>query len=166
MYLKNLLPFENYVLITKLSVEEVLRRLNIYIQPRQSIVKFISRSDFTKTYSGEINGNTFNMIRNINYRNSFLPLIEGQIERAEGSTHIYIKMKLVTTTLVFISIWLGILGLLSVLTIYRVLQYGLSSNSYFSIVMFILGVLIIHFGFKRESKKSKEFLAELLESVD
>ena len=173
MILKNVLPFENYVLTTKLSVDEVLKRIadNIQQKPGFSFPTF-SRN-YTKPYTGEISGTTFTMSRNINYRNSFLPVITGQISTYLGQTQINIKMRPIIFVLIFISFWLGIVGLVCIgmllaglFQIKQILQNGFSPMILIPFVMFAFGCLLTHFAFKEESKNSKEFLARLLESID
>ena len=105
MIFKIFLPFENYILTTKLSVAEVLNRLANNIENKQGLSFFNLSRTYTKAYTGQIIGTTFTMSRNINYRNSFLPVITGQITRYLGQTQIKIKMRPVIFVLVFISLW-------------------------------------------------------------
>ena len=113
------------------------------------------------------------MSRNINYRNSFLPLITGQVTTFLGQTQVNIKMRPVTIVLIFISFWLGVVGLvclgillIGLLKFRQILQEGFSPMLFIPFAMFAFGCLLTHFAFKGESKNSKEFLARLLESID
>jgi hypothetical protein len=173
MILKNILPFENYVLTTKLSSEEVLKRVADNIQQKKSFNSSTFNRNYTKPYTGQIIGMTFTMNRNINYRNSFLPVIAGQITTYPGQTQINIKMRPAIFVLIFISFWLGIVGLvclgtllIGLLQFRQILQNGFSPMILIPFGMFAFGCLLTHFAFKGESKNSKEFLATLLESVD
>lgn len=173
MSLKNVLTFENYVLTTKLSVDEVLKRIADNIQQKQSFSFSAFSRNYTKPYTGQISGTAFTMSRNIDYRNSFLPVITGQISTYLGQTQINIKMRPVTIVLIFISFWLGIVGLVCIgtllaglLQIKQILQNGFSPILLIPFGMFAFGCLLTHFAFKGESKNSKEFLAILLESID
>ncbi len=172
MNFRNILPFENYILKTKLSVDEVLNRLADNIQKEQGFVFSNFNNNYTKSYSGQIIGMTFRMSRNINYRNSFLPVITGQISTCIGQTQISIKMRPVTFVLIFISFWLGIVGLVCIgmliaglLQLKQILQNGFSPMLLIPYGMFAFGCLLTHFAFKGESEKSKEFLARLFESI-
>lgn len=173
MILKNVLPFENYVLTTRLSVDEALKRIADNIQQRQSFSLSKFSRNYTKPYTGQIIGTTFTMRRNINYRNSFLPIITGQITTFLGQTQVNIKMRPVTVVLIFMSFWLGIVGLVCIgmllaglLQFKQILQNGFSPMLFIPFGMFAFGCLLTHFSFKRESKNSKKFLAGLLESID
>ena len=173
MNLKNLLPFENYVLKTRLSPEEVLKRIDDNIQQNPDTGFFIFSQNYSKPYTGQIIGNSFAMRRNINYRNSFLPVIKGQVTTFVGQTQVNIKMRPETIVLIFISIWLGIAGLvcivillIGILELKQVLKNGISPELLIPFGMLVFGCLLTHFAFKIESKKSKEFLATLLQSID
>jgi hypothetical protein len=173
MIFKKFLPFENYVLTTKLSVDEVLNRLANNIENKQDFnFSNLSRT-YSKAYTGQIIGTTFTMTRNINYRNSFLPEINGQITTYLGQTQVNIKMRPMIFLLVFISLWLGIVGLVcigillaGIFQFKQVIQNGFSPMLFIPFGMFAFGCLLTYFAFKGESKNSKEFLARLLESVD
>jgi hypothetical protein len=173
MILKKILPFENYVLTTKLSVDEVLNRLSNNIENKQGFSFSNLSRTYTKAYTGKIIGTTFTMTRNINYRNSFLPEITGQITTYLGQTQVNIKMRPVISVLVFISLWLGIIGLVcigillaGIFQFKQVIQNGFSPMLFIPFGMFAFSRWLTHFAFKGESKYSKEFLARLLESVD
>ena len=173
MILKNVLPFENYVLTTRLSADEVLKRVAANIQQKQAFSFSTFSRNYTKPYTGQITGTTFKMSRNIYYRNSFLPIITGQITTYLGQTQVNIKMRPVIVALIFISFWLGIVGLvcigillLGLLQFRQILQNGFSPMLFIPFGMFVFGCLLTHFGFRGESKNSKEFLARLLESID
>jgi hypothetical protein len=75
--------------------------------------------------------------------------------------------------LIFISSWLGIIGLMCIgalltelLQLRQILQNGFSSMLLIPFGMFVFGCLFTYFAFKGDSKNSKKFLARLLESVD
>jgi hypothetical protein len=167
------LPFENYMLTTKLSVDEVLKRIADNIQQKQGFSFSTFSRNYTKPYTGQIIGTTFTMNRNINYRNSFLPVITAQITPFPGQTQVNIKMLPTTFTLIFISFWLGVVGLACIGTLFMgLLQFGQILRNGFSPIfllpfgMFVFGYLLVYVGFKVESKKSKIFLANLLEYIE
>ncbi len=169
MNLKKYLPFENYVLTTKLSAEEVYKRLSENIEPKKTFRLSKFNHNATKPYEGEISGNSFSISRIISYRNSFLPAIHGEISTFPGQTQIQIKMRPFTIVLIFMSFWLGIVGLICVgmllmgfFRIAEILKTGFSPILLIPFGMFIFGCLLVNLAFKAESRKSKEFLAALL----
>ncbi len=173
MNIKKYLPFENYVLTSKLSLEEVTRRLADNIEPKKSFRFSGFNKSSNKPYEGQISNGTFTISRIINYRNSFLPVVTGHISTFIGKTQINVKMQPVTFVLIFIFLWLGIVGLaclviilVGLLQFQQVLQNGFSPMILISFGMFLFGCLFTTLAFKAESKKSKEFLEQLFEGEE
>ncbi|MBZ5857738.1 hypothetical protein [Flavihumibacter profundi] len=170
MTLKNIFPFESYTLESKLSVEEIKRRISENLDPKKTPQFSFVRNESTKPYRGNISNDSFEIIRIINYRNSFLPTISGNINGFLGKTQIRIKMRPSIVIIVFMSLWLGLVGLIclfiligGLLQAKQITQNGFSFGLLIPFIMFLFGWLLILFGFKSESKKSKEFLSTLLE---
>jgi hypothetical protein len=169
MKLAKILPFENFTITTKLPLNEVMERLSKNITPRSTSIFSFNR-DISKPYTGKIYANTFEISRVIDYKNSFLPNINGTVNTFLGKTEVTIKMKPFTMVIVFMAIWLGFVGLACVGIIgYFLLnanRISMSSFSFASIVpfvMFIFGCLLFSIPFRSEANKSKTFLLELLQ---
>lgn len=167
--LKKYLPFENYVLTTNLSADEVYQRLSDIIEPKKTFRLSMFNRNSTKPYEGEISRNSFTISRIISYRNSFLPIIHDDISTLFGQTQIQIKMRPETFVVIFMSLWLGAVGLACIgmllrglFQIRQILQTGFSPMLLIPFGMFIFGCLLTILAFKEESKKSKKNLATLL----
>jgi hypothetical protein len=162
------LPFENHLFTTTLSTLEVLHRIKENIEPNQGFILASSKRRYSKPYTGQINGLTFSMTRNINYRNSFIPVITGQLITYSNQTEVKVKMRLNTFVLVFITFWLGTVGLVclgeiitGLLRFKQILFTGFSPALIMPFIMFTFGYLLVILAFKAESKKSMKFLEEL-----
>lgn len=174
MSLKRFLPFEKITLTTKLSSEEVHKRLKENIEPKKYFPESVFNRNSAKEYEGEIIGNTFkiNQIL-VGRRNSFAPTISGNISSYLGQTNVNIRMQLLPSVTILMSLWLGIVGLVclallfvGLLQVKHILMNGFSPMFLIPFVMFAFGILLTIFGFKSESKKAKEFLTELLEGKE
>ncbi len=126
-----------------------------------------------KPYQGEVSPNRFKISRVIYYRNSFLPIIKGELKADLGGTRLDIKMSLHPFVIVFMAIWFGGVGLGAMATIFGALstliQEGITSlPSLFPLGipwgMFIFGYLLVMGFFKFEAAKSKAFFQKLFES--
>jgi hypothetical protein len=165
------LPFENYVLTTNLSVDEVRDRLANNVEPQKKASISSSKQNTSKPYQGSIVNNSFKIFRIINYRNSFVPVISGEISQAYGKTEIAVKMKPVLFVLIFMAFWIGTVGVIcvcilvmAVLEFKDLIQNGFSPPILIPFGMFIFGYLLITLSFKYESSTSKEFLKDLFEA--
>jgi hypothetical protein len=165
------LPFENYVLTTNLSVDEVRNRIISNIEAKRTRFITSSNNNTSKPYEGTFFNNTFKISRIINYKNSFLPEITGEISQAWGKTEISIKMKPVIYVLIFMAIWLGGVALacigvlvVGIINFKDIIHNGFSPMVLTPFGMSIFGYLLITFGFKYESKIAKEYLKNLFEA--
>lgn len=171
MKFSSLLPFEKYVLATSLTAEEVLRRVGNSIQAENDYTWSAFRRVYSKPYRGAVTGLSFRMIRNINYRNSFLPVIRGRVTSFSGHTEVMINMRPAGLIIVFMSFWLGLTGLVcigillnGILQFREILQNGFSPAFIIPFIMFAFGSGLFLYGFKSESNQSKQFLADLVKA--
>jgi len=173
MSFKKFLPVENYTLTTKLSVEEVRIRIDNNTEAKKNFRFFSGDSNSAKAYEGHITGNRFTISRVIGYRNSFLPIITGDISSFAGQSQIKIKMRLQPFALIFIVAWLSIVGIVcSGIVIGQILQVTgkftvkFSPMLFIPFAMFIFGCLLTYFAFNKERNIAKQFLARLLEGKE
>lgn len=100
--LQHFLPLENVTYTTKLPVDKVLQQLAKQTEPKK-IFRW-GKGERT-TYEGTVEGNSFSISRIIGYRNSFLPVIKGEVtENAKGTT-IKVRMRLQLFVLLFLFLW-------------------------------------------------------------
>lgn len=157
------LPYENYYLTTKLTPSQVTFTLkdNI-IAPSQNIFRF--NTNTAKPYEGYLEGNRFEISRIINYRNSFLPIINGQINSYGNGSRIHVKMRMHAFVSALMFVWLGFVTLLGSGIINLLLrEKRFYTDGFFILFMFLFGYGLTVGGFKYESAKSKKFLAYLLQ---
>lgn len=162
------LPYENIHYVTSLQTDDLINRLEIITEktknpyPNYILCKYKFK---TNTYIGELDGLTFSMRRNINYRNSFLPLINGTIYTNESQTSIQVTMRLSLLVIVFMTIWCG--GCL--FACYPIV-FSLFTNEDFKsfqlipLFMTLFGYLLTLGGFKYESIMTKKDLKKLFEA--
>jgi hypothetical protein len=173
MNLKQFLPVENFTLTTKLSAEEVCNRIANKIEPKKSFRMLLFSTSSSKPYEGYVNTGAFKINRIIRYKNSFLPLIEGQIYSKASKTFIKIEMNVLKWV---VAIVIGIVGVfviggMAFNTIFSANSKGSFPENFifhplFIFVLPLFFYVVVYFSFKFESKKSKYFLATLLEGEE
>jgi len=120
-----------------------------------------------KPYEGSVNGNSFSITRIIVYRNSFLPRINGIIEKDFNGNKINVKMRLHVFVIVFMFIWFGGIGIGCLAVLATGFKFGSQNFEPMSLIpfgMLIFGYALVTGGFKYESIKSKKYLAQLFEA--
>tara|TARA_Y100001934_G_C11866151_1_gene546528 strand:+ start:24 stop:533 length:510 start_codon:yes stop_codon:yes gene_type:complete len=162
------LPFDNITYRTKLDLDEIQKRINEVIEPKKTFrMTGIFGSNNHKPYEGCVNGNSFSLTRIIGYRNSFLPRINGEIEKDFNGSKINVKMRLHVFVIVFMFIWLGGVGIGCLAVLATGFKFGSQSFEPMSLIpfgMLIFGYALVTGGFKYESIKSKKYLAQLFEA--
>ena len=159
-----LLPFDNLTLYSPYSPEAAISRLQAVVEPRRSFALFTTRQ---MPYEGWIKVSEFEITHIIRYRNSFLPVIKGNIQTIIGGTNINIQMKPNVFVLLFMAVWLGGTGIGFFSTLIPYLtgdQQADLGAVLFTGGMFFLGYLLIMFGYKSEARKSKRFFLELFQA--
>jgi len=159
------LPFESITYRTELPLEEVITRLRKNIKEKK---KFFDRSyhfdNFSQPYAGTLKENDFKISREINYRNSFLPVISGRVEQERKGTIISIKMRPHLAVLIFMVFWFSGVSIGALAFTLPVLTGGdFEGASLIPVGMLVFGYLLTTLGFKYESKKSRKFFEELFE---
>lgn len=160
-------PFENIIYRTRLEPDEIQQRLNDIIEPKESFrLRGIFGSIDHLPYEGIVFGNSFNIIRIIGYLNSnfFLPRISGVIEKEIDGSKIQVKMRLHHFVMVFMIIWLGGVGIGAIVATSKLFDHVTFEPIAFAFGMILLVLIMVIGGFKYESIKSKEYLAQLFEA--
>ncbi|MFH7015615.1 hypothetical protein [Flavobacterium sp. FlaQc-47] len=167
--IKKILPFEKLIYRSNLTKEELLSHLQNEIEAEKSFGFGAKSFSYSKPYIGKIYNNSFEIKRAINYRNSFLPVIQGEIQNDINGSKINIRMNLVEIVKIFMIIWLGGVFIACLATSYTLIfTNDLNSESgffmYIPFFMLALGILMVYFGFKIESKKSAKDLEGILKA--
>lgn len=149
--IKNILPFENLIYKSSLSKDELIQHIKKELETKNS-------------YSGKVLENNFRIKREINYRNSFLPVITGEIFDSTNGSKIMVKMRLILFVQIFISIWLSGVFLAIIFCVVTIINDNSASLFILSIpsIMFVVGCTMTVLAFKYESKKSNKDLEVLL----
>jgi len=165
--IKDILPFENLIYNSSLKKDELILRFKNEIETEKAFGFGAYKHAYSKPYIGSIYNNTFEIKRAINYRNSFLPVIKGEINDDLNGSKINIKMSLPLIVKGFMIFWLGGVFLACLGTLFTIIYNdGLNSEGkYFLFIpfaMLIFGLAIVIFGFKVESKKSIKDIERIL----
>lgn len=166
------LPYEKYTIHTRLSEEEVVKRLQSIIEYRNPFtLNIFKTASAYRSYEGKISEKTFKMSRIISYRNSFLPVIKGTVSTYLDKTEVAVSMQLVLFVKIFIIFWLTATGIValgvSIVILTALFQLNFNKLSFALLIpigMFFFGYLLTLLAFKGEAKKSREELDTLLEA--
>jgi hypothetical protein len=150
-----LIPFEKIVYETKLPINTVLDRLHSIIEPEQNYFYDTTIREYVKSFRGKLSNKSFKIVRNINYRNSALPIIKGKIIQENEKVTVIVFIRTNLFTIIFMQFW-------TFIHLFMILVTSL----YFLMVIFpifIFGIVLNLHGYNIESKKAKEIFSEVLE---
>lgn len=155
------LPFERITYTTDQTGKEVMEKLNEFVEPK----KFGFGKKYSKEYEGVVNPDSFEISRIINYRNSFLPQINGTIHPSNAGTQIDVTMRLNAFVIFFLIVWcsFAIMFFIGICAM-SIRDHNVSINSFIPLLMLLFVYILTMFGFKTESKKSKEYLRKSFEA--
>ncbi len=146
---------EKISLISPLSIDESRKRLSDNLEPGNFARRMSTRfKKGSKKYIGEINYNKFRINRIIQYRNNFIPFIDGEfIPQANNSTKIKLNMMPHRFSLMSLALVTLVLPVLA----YRANEWGI-----LIVILIVLPLTIA--GFKFETRKAKQDLTKIFEA--
>ncbi|MGX5686200.1 hypothetical protein ACWKWW_16760 [Chryseobacterium cucumeris] len=149
------LPFERIIYRTSLSEQEVLTRLSGFVEPK----KFGLGKNYIKEYEGSVDNNSFEISRVIQYRNSFLPQINGKIQNGNNGTQIQVTMSLNAFVFFFLIVWCSFALIFFIgVSIKTIREKEISVELFLPLGVFLFVYALTMVGFKSESKQAKEYL--------
>ena len=107
-------PSRDLTLLSPLSAAAATAKLKSVVAPMASWQDRIKPSGWVRNggFMGEVRDDgTFDILRDINYRNSFLPFIKGRIDSDGGGSRITARMAMHKAVVIFTTFWLAFVTL-------------------------------------------------------
>jgi hypothetical protein len=154
------LPFERFAIETPLVPAEVAERLRHATRSRSL---FRAGPTDGKPFIGSVSDSEFRIVRAINYRNSFLPVVRGRIKQTVDGTRVEVSMRLAGFVFAFMCFWLGFVALFFLgFLVASLSRHQLTWFVLFPLGMFVFGSVLTVGAFKLEAGRSRECLESLL----
>ena len=150
-----LFPRKKFIIETAISPDVVLERINDVTEPK----KLFGSS---KYFSGSISSSNFKISKNISYRNSFLPVIVGNVEPSSKGSNVTVTMRLHRFVFVFMCIWFFGVGIGCIAALLNLDAFSFHSLIPFGMLVFGGGLVSRAFG--GEASKQKIKLIELIKN--
>ena len=143
-----------------------MKRLSYIVEPEKMFRFSMFGRASTKPYEGQIRGRSFHITRIINYRSSFLPLVDGVVERGIASaTFIKVKMQLHVLTAIFLVVWCGAAGVcLIAFTIQAISEGKFNEAILASLGMLLFAYALTMGAFKYEANRTKKDLLDVFQA--
>jgi len=153
------LPFARFSIDTNLSHAETRNRLVAAVETRR--FTFWSKSE--RPFLGRVEMNEFRIRRNINYRNSFLPIIRGCIQAQERGSRVQGTMRPHALVLAFLVFWCaGVVVIGGAVSFAMLAESGRRADALLPVGMLLFAWLLTSIGFTFEARKAERVLRELV----
>jgi len=159
------LPFDRLTLVTARSHAETIAVLN---EATGELRLNLFGPSSEKPFIGEIHGARSQIRRDINYRNSFLPVISGEFEAQGPHVLIHLRMRMIVFTMIFMAFWMIITLPLASISLLSLLgkSFFEAKVELIALAFPIFGYLLCMCGFHYERRKSIRALKELLSATE
>ena len=157
------MPIYRFQFESPLTARAVLERVRTVTReaPRfwQSVKEsFSGRQADGIPFIGVVEGNSFQLRRDIRYRNSFLPQVKGRVEATAGGTMVFVTMHLHPAVGVFMVLWLGGVGVAAFDLLAS--AHGSAVPALIPLGMFVFGIALTAVGFYPEAFKARRLLEQ------
>jgi len=117
-----------------------------------------------RPFEGEVREDGFTISRVINYRNSFLPVIEGKVVAKGDGSELHVELRPARAVRLFLSIWLGFLGVFATLSFIPLSRGEMDGLLLLVLPIFMgsFGIVISHAGFSHEHGRALKELSKIL----
>jgi hypothetical protein len=160
-----LIPFDRVTLVVPASAEVTRERLQASVGKHTwNVFKRDSHSPFL----GEVGPDRFKIVRNINYRNSWMPVLVGRITQEGANAVIRVRLRLVTFVLVFTSFWI-VMATFGALAITWRSFSATDPSRWISLLILgfpAFGYALCMGGFLYERERTLKALKDLLQAVE
>lgn len=164
------IPYEKLTISSGYRAKEVLERIAEHTEMDMTFKKrFLGRIKMRSdhAYEGIVTDKGFEISRVIFYRNSFLPVIIGEVCDQPFGSEIHLTLRMNSVVIIFAMIWMGFVTLACL----GVLVAGIITGKFDRILMipfgmWLFGVVLFLGGFKFESIRSRNHLMELLNAQE
>ncbi len=164
-------PFHRLRLETSIPAAYVLQRLQGVVVPR----KWWRFSGSHPEFEGVVTGTTFKISRIINYRNSFLPIMAGEVHpRLQGGTRIDIEMRMAWLVALFMLLWAALPAAIVAAALLHV-DLGLSKSGGpqhpslqlfgAAAAMLLFGYMLCAIAFNIEAQRARTLLLKILDAT-
>ncbi len=156
-----LLPYERLELRSPLGPDEAAARLTAAVAARRWSFKAPP-----EPFTGWVRGRQFEVMRTIRYRNSFLPVVTGEIAPDAAGARIRVVMRLHLAVAAFMIVWFGFVLTFAVAAVVSMLRHSPDAPGYTFLAvpaaMAAFGYGLVSLGFWPEVRKARTLLAEIL----
>jgi hypothetical protein len=155
------LPWRHYVAVSQKEPARIVAAIQNATAPRR---QFWEARNSSAPFEGAVDQGRFTLSRIISYRNSFLPVITGQIIPVPTGSQVVISMRPSWFALVFWVVWMS--GVTAFLAILLLLRRGVQNRPIgitVALGLFLFGYLLCAASFGFEARRAYQMLRNMID---
>jgi hypothetical protein len=141
--------FHSYQVESSLIADDCIIALDLELDPWEMI-----SCPSNKKFIGDVSKKGFKIVRNIAYRNTFMPIISGSFTSLQNGTLVMIRMRMHIFAIFFAIIW-------NFVVICSLVAATKTSDILISLGIFVWGGVMVYGGFWSEVRKTKPVIREV-----
>jgi len=154
------LPYDTIDLVVNEPLEQARIRLMNNVGPGSLRAVFSSAEE--RPFSGKVEATKFKIYRKIQYRNSFLPILNGTLEQHLSGTRISVRMRMHLLVIAFLAVWIG--TSISFAMPFTAVAFWVEIGQ--AGIMIGAALLMTYAGFWYEAKRSKKAFLEIFAGTE
>lgn len=117
-----------------------------------------------REFRGEVKPASFRIVRRVQFRNSFAPILEGHVREIEGGSEIAMSLFVPTSLLLFVVIWTVMTAVAAMFVVQQMMfEQGFEMALTFAMgTIPLVGLCVAWLGFSLEATNSQRLIKELL----
>lgn len=144
---------------TALSPEQAKDALAADVKPGGLLALDLHRD--TRRFRGEVGAGSFRIVRRVQTRNSFTPVVEGQVAAIPGGAEVKVSLYLHRSVLFFVAAWFVVATVIAVSLV--AMTRSEAPAIIYSVLLFpLIAPLIAWLGFSMEVPRTVELVQEKL----
>ena len=144
--------------------EQVTEALSREVKPGTMMELDWGRQKDAREFRGEIRENSFRIVRRVQFRNSFAPILEGRVNSIDGGSELSVAMFVPTSVLLFVIVWTVLAAGAAILVVQQLmLDNELETAMTLTMATIpLVGLAVAWLGFSLEARNSERLIKSLI----
>ncbi len=142
---------------------QVAEALTREVKPGTLLELDLARQD-PRQFRGEVRANSFRIVRRVQFRNSFAPVLEGHVAEIDGGSLVTMNLFVPTGLLLFVTVWTVLTAGAAIMVLQqKLLEQDLEAKMIFAMALIpLVGLCVAWLGFSLEAGNSQRVIAAML----
>ena len=144
--------------------DQVTEALSREVKPGTMMQLDWGRRRDARQFRGEVRENGFRIVRRVQFRNSFAPILEGRVNAIEGGSEVAMTLFVPTSVVLFVIVWTVLAAGAAILVVQQMmLENELETAMTLTMAVIpLVGLAVAWLGFSLEARNSERAVKSLI----